>query len=306
MYSPMPLFWVGGFVYSLLACMHAGATLLCEETFDPGRTLDLLEREGATVAVGWPHYAKAMAEHQSFASRKLKLRSGNLYALLDEGVRPADPQLRHNSLGMTETGGPHSHENMEVDLPEALRGSFGRAVEGVEHRIVDPATGASLPHGERGEICVRGYNVMQGLYKQEREHVFDADGFYHTGDGGTLHEHGLLFFEGRLGEVIKTGGANVTPREIEVVFEAMDEVKEAYVVGLPDAERGQVVAAVAVLEAGTRLDTEEARGRLEQQLSAYKVPRHLWWMSHEELPFTDSGKIDRRSLKTQLVERLGP
>jgi acyl-coenzyme A synthetase/AMP-(fatty) acid ligase len=91
-YSPMPFFWVGGFVFTLLAAMHAGAFLLCEEMFEPGATLALLERERATVAGGWPHYSKALAEHPSFASRDLSsIRSGNLYAVLPESQRPADP-----------------------------------------------------------------------------------------------------------------------------------------------------------------------------------------------------------------------
>src|SRR6185503_20362814 len=93
-YSPMPFFWVGGFVFSLLAAMHAGAFLLCEEVFEPGATLALLERERATVAGGWPHYSKALAEHPSFASRDLSsIRSGNLYSVLPESAQPSDLEL---------------------------------------------------------------------------------------------------------------------------------------------------------------------------------------------------------------------
>ena len=303
-FSPMPFFWVGGFVFTLLACMHAGASMVCEEAFDPGETLALLEREKVTIAAGWPHYAKAMMDHPSFRERDLSsIRSGNLYAILPEDERPRDVELRSNSLGMTETCGPHSIDRMDVDLPERLRGSFGRAPEGVEHKVVDPETGAVLPPDAEGEICVRGYSVMQGLHKVEREDVFDRDGFYHTGDGGRLDEDGVLFFRARLGEMIKTAGANVTPREVEVVLDAFPEVQASFVVGVPDPVRGQNVAAAIVLDTGRDLSTEDCRNRLRDELSAYKIPRHIFFAAKADLPFTDSGKIDKRRLGAQLADR---
>ena len=296
-YSPMPFFWVGGFVFALLGAMHEGACLLCEEFFEPGATLDYLERERATVVAGWPHYAKAMVEHPSFKDRDLSsIRAGNLYPVLPKELQPKDVELRSNSLGMTETCGPHTMDRMDVDMPEKLRGSFGRAVPGVEHKVVDPETGETLPPGEFGEICVRGYSLMQGLYKVDREDTFDADGFYRTGDGGFFNPEGVLFFSGRLGDLIKTGGANVSPREVEVVLESAPGVKEAYVVGLPDPDRGQNVAAAVVPKGGAALDAEDLRAFVKSQLSAYKVPRQIAFFAHDDLPFTDSGKIDKRRL----------
>lgn len=304
-YSPMPFFWVGGFVFALVSAMHAGACMLCEEAFEPGATLDMLERERATIVAGWPHYAKAMAEHESFASRDLSsIRSGNLYPLLPEGVRPRDPELRSNSLGMTETCGPHTMDRMDHDLPEKLRGSFGHSVPGVEHKVVDPESGRTLAAGEFGEICVRGYNLMLGLHKTERQDTFDTEGFYHTGDGGVFDTEGVLFFRGRLGDLIKTGGANVTPREVEVVLEGMPGVKEAYVVGIPDADRGQLVVAAIVPEAGAEPTAETLGAGARRELSSYKVPRHFALLSHEALPFTDTGKIDKRRLAIFLEEHM--
>ena len=177
-----------------------------------------------------------------------------------------------------------------------MRGSFGHSVPGTEHKIVDPETGDTLSPGEFGEICVRGYSVMQGLYKVEREDVFDADGYYHTGDSGHFDEDGVLFFKARLGDMIKTGGANVTPREVELAIEGCEGVREAYVVGLPDETRGQLVAAAVVLLSGATASEEALRTALKRQLSAYKVPRVLRFFAHEALPFTDSGKIDKRAL----------
>jgi acyl-CoA synthetase (AMP-forming)/AMP-acid ligase II len=304
-YSPMPFFWVGGLVFTLVAGMHVGARLYCQDLFEPGKTLDLIERERITLLAGWPHFAKAMAEHPSFSKRDLSsIRGGNMYDLLPAQKRPRDPELRSNSLGMTETCGPHTYESMDVELPEKLRGSFGRAVPGVSHKVVDPETGKTLGPGEFGEICVRGYSVMQGLYKVEREDAFDADGYYHTGDAGLFDAEGHLFFKGRLGEMIKTGGANVAPREIELLLGAMPEVMAGHAVGVPHATRGENVALAVVLRDGAKLDAETLRARLKDELSAYKLPRHVFFVTSSEIPMTDSGKLDRRKLRDALRKRV--
>ena len=171
---------------------------------------------------------------------------------------------------MTETCGPHTYDRMDVDLPERLRGSFGHAVPGVEHKVVDPETGATLPPGEVGEICVRGYSLMLGLYKQEREDVFDRDGYYHTGDAGYFDADGVLFFSARLGEMIKTAGANVTPREVEVVIETLPRggARRSWS-GCPIPVRGQNVAAAVVLKRGAaarRRDRARAAARAALEL----------------------------------------
>jgi acyl-CoA synthetase (AMP-forming)/AMP-acid ligase II len=304
-YSPMPFFWVGGLVFTLVSTMHVGARLYCQDVFDPGKTLDLIERERITMVAGWPHFGAAMAAHPSFASRDLSsIRGGNMYALLPDSARPKDPELRSNSLGMTETCGPHTYDNMDGDLPEKLRGSFGRTVPGATHKVVDPETGKTLGPGEFGEICVRGYSVMQGLYKVEREDAFDADGYYHTGDAGYFDAEGHLFFKGRLGEMIKTGGANVAPRELELLMAAMPEIVSAHAVGIPHPERGENVAVAAVLREGARLDAATLHARLKEELSAYKLPRHVFFVTSGEIPMTDSGKLDRRKLRDALAKRL--
>jgi acyl-CoA synthetase (AMP-forming)/AMP-acid ligase II len=304
-YSPMPFFWVGGFCFTLVSAMHVGARLYCQDVFEPGKTLDLIERERITMVAGWPHFGKAMAAHLSFASRDLSsIRTGNMYDLLPESARPKDPELRANSLGMTETCGPHTFDRMEGDLPEKLRGSFGRSVPGVVHKVVDPETGRTLGPDEFGEICARGYSVMQGLYKVEREDAFDRDGYYHTGDAGSFDAEGHLFFKGRLGEMIKTGGANVAPRELELLIAAMPEVLSAHVVGVPHPERGENVAAAVVLRDGAALDAATLHARLKPELSAYKLPRHTFFVTAAEIPMTDSGKLDRRKLRDALAQRI--
>jgi acyl-CoA synthetase (AMP-forming)/AMP-acid ligase II len=302
-WSPMPFFWVGGFVFAFVGNLQAGATTLCQEVFDPGPTLAFLERERATIALGWPHFGKALAEHPDAKTRDLSaLRAGNLPEILPPEVVPRDPARRGNALGMTETCGPHTWS--EGVLAEADAGSFGRALPGVEHKILDPESGEPLAPGELGEICVRGYNLMQRLYKIAREDTFDADGFYHTGDAGFFAPTGLLYFKGRLGEMIKSGGANVTPSEVEALLVSYPDVKTAFVVGVTDPERGQNVAAAVVAEPGAPLEAAALKQRVKGDLSAYKVPRHLWLFPDGALPFTDSGKIDKRRLAALLEARI--
>ena len=308
LYTPMPLFWVGGLTYTLVSAMHAGATVVFEERFEAGTTLDLIEAERVTHVVGWPHMSRALTEHPSFPDRDLSaVRGGSLDALLPPDLRVGDPELRANSLGMTESLGPHSIELIGSALPENKRGSFGRAVPGIEHRIVEPSTGEEAPEGELGEIWIRGYPLMLGLVGLAEHEVFTPDGWYQTGDVGHLDADGHLYFKGRMGDQIKTSGMNVMPREVELVIEEQPEVMHAFVAGVAHGDRGQDVVAAVVLRPGMSVDPEEMLERLRGDLSSYKVPRHVAiYASPDDLPWLESGKIDLRKLAGMLAERYAP
>ena len=308
LYTPMPLFWVGGLTYTLVSAMHAGATVVFEERFEAGATLDLIEAERVTHVVGWPHMSRALTEHPSFPDRDLSaVRGGSLDALLPPDLRVGDPELRANSLGMTESLGPHSIELIGSALPENKRGSFGRAVPGIEHRIVDPSTEADAPEGELGEIWIRGYPLMLGLVGVAEHEVFTPGGWYRTGDVGHLDADGHLYFKGRMGDQIKTSGMNVMPREVELVIEEQPEVMHAFVAGVAHAERGQDVVAAVVPRSGMFVDPEEILERLRGDLSSYKVPRHVViYSSPDDLPWLESGKINLRKLAGMLAERYAP
>ena len=249
--------------------------------------------------------APALTGHSSFAERDLSaIRGGSLNDLLPEERRPSDPGLVAGSLGMTESLGPHLIDHEGVELDEDKRGSFGVSVPGVEHQVVDPATGAPTAAGEPGELWIRGYPVMAGLHKVEREQVFTPDGWYRTGDGGWLDEDGHFFFTGRLGDLIKSAGMNITPREVEAVLEEQREVTRAVVVGLPSAERGEDVAAAVVVNTDA-VSAVELTARLRGELASYKVPRHLVvFADDDELPWLDSGKVDRRGVITLLSKQV--
>ncbi len=307
LYSPMPLFWVGGFSFTLIAAMHAGAALVFEEQFEPGATLDLIERERVTQVLGWPHMAKALVDHPSFKDRDLSSIRAGAYAALLPPEQQADAEVpKANSLGMTETLGPHSFDSKDNPLPPEKAASFGFPVPGVEHKIVDPVTLEEVPVGQTGEVWVRGYSLMLGLHKKERSEVFTPDGWYRTGDGGHFDEDGHFYFTGRLGDLIKSAGMNITPRDVELALEALPEVTLAFVTGVSAAQRGQDVAAVVALRQGEALVPDDLRARLKEELASYKVPRHVALFADQaELPWLDSGKVDRRRLAALLEERFG-
>jgi acyl-CoA synthetase (AMP-forming)/AMP-acid ligase II len=217
------------------------------------------------------------------------------------GVRPADPELRHNMLGMTEAGSVCLASDDEGDQPERRRGSFGRPVPGFEAKVVDPETDSECGAGDVGELWLRGPFLMEGYYGRERHETFTADGWYRTGDLFHVDAEGFFYFHGRLGDMIKTGGANVSPREVEAAIADVSGLV-AHVIGIDDPDRGQLVAAaVRVPRDREAPDLEELRAALRTRLSAYKVPRRFVVLADDAVPMLSSGKLDTRALK-ELVD----
>jgi acyl-CoA synthetase (AMP-forming)/AMP-acid ligase II len=303
LFSSMPFFWIGGLVTALYQVMHVGATLVTQSSFEPGAALDLIEQERATNVTGWPQQGKTMAEHPSYApARVASVTRTSMADLVPAAQKP--PDVNSTSLGMTEMCSVHTSWDQYDPLPESRRGTFGKTLPGIEHKVVDPDTLAELPTGQDGELWVRGYSLMQGLYRREREDVFEPDGWYRTGDAGHFDEDGWFYFTGRLGEMVKTpGGANVTPAEVEGALMAFPDVLEAYVTGIP-GDGGQLVVGAVVPRAGEALDGDELRARLKGELSAYKVPKHLWVCEKSDLPFLQSGKIKKQELAELLAEQV--
>jgi acyl-CoA synthetase (AMP-forming)/AMP-acid ligase II len=302
-YVPMAFFWVGGLVFGVLGPMQIGVTILTEHRFDAGEVLQLLAAEHATYATGFPHVGPAIAAHPDFASTDLSsLRDGYQPALLRPERRGSDPSLRVAQLGMTETCSSHTWWPPAEQLPEEKRGSLGVSAPGFEHKVVDEH-GDTVDAGVHGEICVRGWPMMRGMVGRTWSEVFDADGWYHTGDSAYYDDDGHLYFSGRTDDMIKTSGANVAPVEVEKLLFEMPEIREAYVVGVPDEERGALVVGVVVLRPGESLAPDELRTRARAQLAAYKVPKR--WVvlpTTDELPYTTTNKIDKRALVDRIVD----
>jgi acyl-CoA synthetase (AMP-forming)/AMP-acid ligase II len=293
-----PFFWIGGLGFALLATLLAGSTLVCSDAPHAGQTLDLIEAERPTVTNGFASGIAHLARHPSFGSRDLSsMRRGNLYPIMAPEARPADPELRHNMLGLTEAGSVILISGDDSDQPEHRRGSFGKPAPGVETKIVDPDTGALAEDGTLGELCIRGPCLMQRYYKRSREECFDADGWFHTGDLVATDRDEFVYFIRRQGSMIKTAGANVSPAEVEQAIAKVTGGAVAHVLGIPDAERGEIVAAVVALDHGAHFDETTLRRELTAELSAYKVPKRFAAIPAAEVPLLASGKVDMRQLK---------
>ncbi|HUZ08721.1 MAG TPA: class I adenylate-forming enzyme family protein [Acidimicrobiales bacterium] len=271
-FCAMPFFWVGG-PQELLGALHCGAAIVTQERFEVGGCLDLLERERCTSILGWATVLDQVRAHPTFPSRDL-----SALTLPQPGAAMVSSKGDPPNLGMTETFGPHAN-----------RAWF-------DYNVIDLETGDPVPDGQEGEFCVRGFGLMAGMYKKEREEVFDADGWYHTGDRGYL-EDGRIWFRGRYSEVVKTGGANVSPLEVERVLGSFADVSMAFVFGMPDAARGEVVAAAVIPAKGAAIDVEDLRERVNNVLSAYKVPTRWLVLDEDDMPWLGSGKPDKRALR---------
>ena len=170
-------------------------------------------------------------------------------------------------------------------------------------QIVEPNTGATLPPNTEGELVVRGSSVMRTYYKVARSDCFDPEGFFHTGDCASIDEAGLLHFVGRIKDVIKTAGVNVAAAEVEAALMAHPGVKVAHVVPVPHATRGENIAAFVVPRDVTVAEAD-LLAHCRQQLAAYKVPRHLFLITEQELPVLGSGKVNRQELRTLARSRV--
>jgi acyl-CoA synthetase (AMP-forming)/AMP-acid ligase II len=281
-FCAMPFFWIGG-TLALGGALQSGATVLCIERFEPGAALDLIEEHRATAVFAWPSLIQAMRDHPSFASRDLpaipSLTTGHSDVALDATPVPGIPGHR----GMSETVGH---------------------INAVDHRVVDPEHGGDQPDLEEGELWVRGYGLMHGYYKKERHEAFDDDGWLHTGDRVFMHG-GRPYFVGRFTEMVKSQGANVAPREVEVFLEEhFPEILHAFVVGMPHAERGEEVTAVLVAAQGQAIDPADIQRRARKQISGFKVPTRIEIWDEAEVPWLGSGKPDKLRIKARLGEAI--
>jgi len=211
-----------------------------------------------------------------------------------------------NVYGATETYGNCAVTDAHDPLERRLT-TQGRPLPGMEIRVVEPASGRTLPPNEVGELRVRGC-VTPGYYRdaEQTRAVFDAEGFFVTGDLGMLDADGRVRFHGRLKEMIKTGGINVAPLEVEGVLLSHPAVKQAYVVGLPDRGKGEVAAAAVELHDGATATAEALTAFCRERLASYKVPARIVFRKADEFPRTATGKIQKPRLREELERPCAP
>lgn len=299
LYTTSPWFWISGLAYALIANLVAGARILVSNESEPAKVLDVIERERPTITQGHYSTVRRLAADPSFPERDLtSVKRGILHPISPPSIRPADLELRHSIFGMTEVGGALTMNPDESDQPEHRRGSCGNFLPGFEWRIVDPDTGEDLPRGEAGELWVRGPLMMVGYYGKPRGDVFEPDGWWRSGDIGRVDEDGFFYPVSRLGDMIKTSGANVAPDEVAAVLGRLTG-RDCIVLGLPDAERGEIVAAVVIGD--DPIDAADLQDQAAAILSGYKVPRLVQTMPATNVPTLSSGKIDKRALREKLL-----
>jgi acyl-CoA synthetase (AMP-forming)/AMP-acid ligase II len=300
-YPAMPFFWIGGLNTHLFPGMYTGSSLCFSKSPDPLDIIAVAQREKITIIQQWPPQARRLQLALDETGQTLPSLRLGLGEPRDIEGKPIPPNRQANSsLGMTESFGMHSMDRLDTPMPVGKAGSNGRTLPGMERLVVDPETGTPLPRGQKGELLVRGHNMMIGYYGKERWETFTRDGWFPTGDLVNLDEDDFVWFLGRGGEMIKTSGANVAPPEVENALAACPGVREAIVFGLPDEVKGEVVVAVVSAAQGSKLDPEALRESLRETISPYKVPQAIAVVTHEEIPRTASGKPIKHRLREML------
>jgi fatty-acyl-CoA synthase len=304
-WSAFPLFWTAGFAMIMGGTLAGGGCLVLQEHFDAGEALRLLEAERVTAAHAWPHQLGEMEDHPDWTSVDLSsLRHVEAFSSLGRHptVRVGDAWSPRQAFGLTETFTIISSD--PADTPrsgEQLHA--GHILPGNAVRIIDPDDGRPQPVGGVGGIAVKGPTLMKG-YLKILDSPFDEDGFFHTGDAGFVDEENQLHWTGRTSDLIKTGGANVSPVEIETLLLHHPGLKVAHAIGVPDPLLGEIVVVCAVAHDAAGVDEQSVRQFLKRRVAAYKIPRHVVFVDEGELSLTGNAKIRTDALRALAVRRL--
>jgi acyl-CoA synthetase (AMP-forming)/AMP-acid ligase II len=296
----LPLFWLAG-LSTWLQLFCIGGTVVYPDTPEIEDALAMIEHHGVTRVNAWgDKQPKLIAAAQA---KGVSLdHIPELSVFRDPEGNPVGNAIP--MYGMTESFSAHSATPVNRPLPPDKQGSFGRAINHYERRVVDLDTGEEVPPGEPGELQIRGPAMLAGLYKQPRSEVFTPDGFYPTRDIVRIDANGYLFPVGRRDDMIKTRGANVSRLEVEAALNALPEVAMAVVAGLPDAEFGKLVAAAVVPAAGASPSPEALQAALRQTLSSYKVPKRMVFIAEADILRTATGKVKLSETAAMIAARL--
>lgn len=304
-WSANGFFWSGNFSMALGGALTSGGCLVLQSTFNAEEALALVERERATMILAWPHQWEQLIAAPNWASADL---SSLIY------MDCKSPIARHPTVRSTWREPYAAFGNTETftlmaaypaNTPEAeIAGSNGLPCPGNTIKIVDPLSGATVPVGQRGEIAVKGPTLMIGYIGVPLADTLDAEGFFRTGDSGHVDAEGRLFWHGRLNDIIKTGGANVSPVEIDGVLKTLPGIKAVQTVGVPHDTLGEMVVACVVPHDGARLSEAAIQSAARETLASFKVPRRVLFFAEEDLALTGSAKIKTADLRQRAVERL--
>lgn len=309
-WSPMPLFHIAAML-GMLGAIEVGGTYIGLPHFDPGESLRQIAAEKATmVFLPFVTFHQAMIAHPDWdktdmtSVRLMNSCFSQMPKSVGDAYRAKMPNaLQVGTFGMSEASGIVSTGGYDMD-PELGYEALGYPLKGVSVRIVDVETGKEVGTNERGEVWIRGYNILDGYHRDPAKtaEAIDADGWYHSGDIGSVDANGHLRFHGRFKDMLKVGGENVAAAEVEAVLATHPAVELAQVVGLPDARLAEIPAAWIKLRTDAQSSEAELVAYVRERIASFKVPRHIRFI--DEWPMSAS-KIQKFKLRQQLMAELG-
>ncbi len=307
---PVPFYHCFGMVMGTLGCTTHGATIVVPAAaFEPIATLEAVADERCTSLYGVPTMFIAQLAEPSFASYDLtSLRTGIMAGspcpieVMKQCIDRMHMDQVTIAYGMTETS-PVSTQTATDDPIDKRVGTVGRVQPHVEIKVVDPATGETVPRNTSGEFCTRGYSVMIGYWNDpdRTAEAIDADGWMHTGDLAVMDDEGYVNIVGRIKDMIIRGGENVYPREVEEFLYSHPRIRDVQVVGVPDARYGEEIMAWVQTEDGGPMSVEDVREFCQGRIAHYKVPRYVAVTT--EFPMTVTGKIQKFKLRDDAIEQ---
>jgi len=305
----VPFFHCFGMVLAIMACITHGTAMVPVDIFNPKKVMDAIVDEQCTAVHGVPTMFIAMIEHPDFEKYDFSnMRTG----IMAGSPCPVKTMLDVNEkmnmrdivivFGQTESS-PGATMTTTSDDTERRCATVGKAFPQVECKIVDIETGKTLPPGQIGEFCARGYNIMKGYYKmpEATAQAIDEDGWLHSGDLAVCDEDGYYKVTGRLKDMVIRGGENIYPKELEECLYHHPKVKDVQVIGVPSKKYGEEVCACVIMKDGEEASEDEIKGYYKENVAFFKIPRYIWFM--EDFPMTASGKIQKVVLRERAVEK---
>ncbi len=305
----VPFYHCFGMVLALMSCITHATPFVPVDIYSPKKVMDALVGERCTAVHGVPTMFIGMLEHPDFETYDFShMRTGIMAGSPCPIKTMHDVQQKMNMteivivFGQTEAA-PGCTMTTTDDSVEHRCSTVGKAFPGVECKIVDPETNRTLPAGEIGEFCARGYNIMKGYYKmpEATAQAIDKDGWLHFGDLAVCDEDGYYKVEGRLKDMIIRGGENIYPKELEECLYRHEKVKDVQVIGVPSKKYGEEICACVIVREGETLTEEEIKAYYKENGAFFKIPSYIWIM--DEFPMTSSGKIQKVVLREQAVEK---
>ncbi|MEZ0187017.1 MAG: AMP-binding protein [Candidatus Reddybacter sp.] len=304
----LPMFHIYAFSEIAMVCVLSGGKQILTETFNAEQALDLAVAEGVTILHGFEAHWIDLLNAQAREPRTLKLRLGTLPSGIESTIPIAEkvqdvfcPTV--SGFGMSETWAFVSCSNPGHSREQRVHAS-GYPMSDYHFRIIDPDTGSDLPAATPGELLVKGYAVMKGYWDKPEatQETIDAQGWLHTGDMALIRDDGHLVFLGRHKDMLKVGGENVSPAEIELRLRDMPEIADASVVAYPDQRLTEVPVAFVILNPDQTLAQETILARMKGRIASFKIPRQVMFV--DAFPMTSSGKIRKVELRAQAMDIL--